>query len=74
MVCGSSILTGWYGGTDAFTAVAEGHGETALVLLRAGADYQAKDGTDAMAIDLAPDAKVRDYILRAAEEEGLNLG
>ena len=54
-------------------AIAEGHGDTALVLLKAGADADKKDGNGALAIDLAPDAKVRNYILRAAEEEGIDL-
>ena len=55
-------------------AIAEGHGDTALVLLKAGADTDKKDGNGALAIDLAPDAKIKSYILRAAEEEGIEMG
>ncbi|KAK3672326.1 putative ankyrin-repeat protein [Recurvomyces mirabilis] len=54
-------------------AISEGHGDTALVLLKAGAETDRKDGNGAFAIDLAPDAKVRSYIVRAAEEEGIEL-
>ena len=54
-------------------AIAEGHGDTALVLLKAGADTDKKDGNGALAIDLAPDAKIRNYISKAAEEEGIEL-
>ncbi|GAB7350853.1 hypothetical protein MBLNU459_g1382t2 [Dothideomycetes sp. NU459] len=54
-------------------AVAEGHGDTALVLLKAGAEPDKKDRDGVMAIDLAPDSKVKSYILRAAEEEGIDL-
>ncbi|KAH0012827.1 hypothetical protein KCU78_g9502, partial [Aureobasidium melanogenum] len=54
-------------------AIAEGHGDTAVVLLKAGAETDKKDSTGALALDLAPDAKVRDYIVRAAEEEGITL-
>ncbi|KAI4765160.1 putative proteasome regulatory particle subunit [Aureobasidium sp. EXF-3400] len=54
-------------------AVAEGHGDAAVVLLKAGAETDKKDSTGALALDLAPDAKVRDYITRAAEEEGITL-
>ncbi|KAJ9630647.1 putative ankyrin-repeat protein [Taxawa tesnikishii (nom. ined.)] len=54
-------------------AIAEGHGDTALVLLKAGAQTDKKDNSGALAIDLAPDAKVRSYILRAAEEEGIDF-
>lgn len=39
-------------------AIAEGHGDTAVVLLKAGAETDKKDNTGALAIDLAPDAKV----------------
>ncbi|KAI4726266.1 putative proteasome regulatory particle subunit [Aureobasidium sp. EXF-10728] len=54
-------------------AVAEGHGDAAVVLLKAGAETDKKDSTGALALDLAPDAKVRDYIVRAADEEGITL-
>ncbi|THY48008.1 putative proteasome regulatory particle subunit [Aureobasidium pullulans] len=54
-------------------AVAEGHGDTAVVLLKAGAETDKRDNSGALALDLAPDAKVRSYITRAAEEEGITL-
>lgn len=40
-------------------AVAEGHGDTAVVLLKAGAETDKRDNSGALALDLAPDAKVR---------------
>jgi len=54
-------------------AIAEGHGDTALVLLKAGAVTDKQDHSGAFAINLAPDARVKDYILRAAEEEGFEI-
>ena len=39
-------------------AISEGHGEAALVLLRAGAETDIRDGNDNLAIELAPDSKV----------------
>lgn len=54
-------------------AIAEGHGDAALVLLKAGADTDKKDSSGAFAIDLAPDAKIKNYILKAAEEEGIEM-
>lgn len=44
--------------TDPKPAIAEGHGDTALVLLKAGAETDKKDTSGSLAIDLAPDAKV----------------
>ena len=54
-------------------AIAEGHGDAAVVLLKAGADTDRKDTTGTLPIDLAPDPKIRSYILRAAEEEGIKV-
>lgn len=54
-------------------AIAEGHGDTAVALLKAGAEPDKKDVNGAMAIDLAPDGKVRDFVFKAAEEEGIVL-
>jgi len=54
-------------------AIAEGHGDTALVLLKAGADTDKKDHSGSFAINLAPDARVKDYVLRGAEEEGIEI-
>jgi hypothetical protein len=40
-------------------AISEGHGDTALTLLKAGAETDKKDVDGQLAIDLAPDTKVR---------------
>ncbi|KAL8739052.1 MAG: hypothetical protein Q9181_000234 [Wetmoreana brouardii] len=40
-------------------AIAEGHGDTALVLLKAGAETDKQDADGHLAIDLAPDTKVK---------------
>ena len=39
-------------------AISEGHGDTALVLLKAGAETDKRDVDGHLAIDLAPDKKV----------------
>ena len=39
-------------------AISEGHGDAALVLLKAGAETDKKDVDENLAIDLAPDTKV----------------
>lgn len=54
-------------------AIAEGHGEAAIELLKAGADSDKKDNDGALPIFLAPDPKVRNYILRRAEEDDITL-
>ena len=54
-------------------SIAEGHGDAAVVLLRAGAEFDKRDAGGKLAIDLAPDAKVRNFIVKAAEEEGIEL-
>lgn len=54
-------------------AVAEGHGDTAVALLKAGAETDKKDGDGALAFDLAPDRDVRKYIERECEREGIEL-
>jgi hypothetical protein len=43
---------------DGIIAISEGHGDTALVLLKAGAETDKKDEDGYLAIDLAPDSKV----------------
>ena len=48
-------------------------GDAALALLKAGAETDKKDAGGVFAIDRAPDAKVRSYVLRAAEEEGVEM-
>jgi hypothetical protein len=40
-------------------AISEGHGDAALYLLREGADGEKKDADGRLAIDTAPDLKVR---------------
>lgn len=40
-------------------AISEGHGDTALVLLKAGAETDKQDMDGHLALDLAPDTKVR---------------
>lgn len=40
------------------TAISEGHGDTAIVLLKAGAETDKRDVDGNLAIDLAPDKKV----------------
>ncbi|OJJ49703.1 hypothetical protein ASPZODRAFT_12824 [Penicilliopsis zonata CBS 506.65] len=54
-------------------AISEGHGDAAIFLLKAGAEADKRDAGDHLAIDLAPDAKVRKYILQTAEREGIEL-
>lgn len=44
--------------TDACIAIAEGNGDAALELLRAGAETDKKDIDGFLAIELAPDKKV----------------
>ena len=41
------------------SAISEGHGDTAMALLKAGAETDKKDVDGHLAIDLAPDSKVR---------------
>ncbi|PWY83114.1 proteasome regulatory particle subunit [Aspergillus sclerotioniger CBS 115572] len=54
-------------------AVSEGHGDAAITLLKAGAEADKRDSNGALAIDMAPDNKVRSYILQTAEREGIEL-
>ena len=44
--------------TNDGTAISEGHGDTAVVLLKAGAETDKRDVDGNLAIDLAPDKKV----------------
>ncbi|KAI0110013.1 hypothetical protein F4814DRAFT_386449 [Daldinia grandis] len=53
-------------------AVAEGH-DTAVALLKAGAEFDKRDSDGYLALDLAPDKEVRKYIERGAENEGIQL-
>ena len=45
-------------GADDGKAISEGHGDTAMVLLKAGAETDKRDVDGNLAIDLAPDKKV----------------
>jgi 26S proteasome non-ATPase regulatory subunit 10 len=54
-------------------AISEGHGDAAIQLLKAGADPEKRDSNGNLAIDLAPDSKVRKYIIQTAEREGVEL-
>jgi len=42
-------------------------------LLSQGAEWEKKDGEGRLAIELAPDAKVRGYVLQSAEREGIEI-
>lgn len=46
------------GQTPLHHAVAEGHGDTAVALLKAGAETDKKDSDGFLALELAPDAQV----------------
>ncbi|KAI9735016.1 MAG: hypothetical protein M1818_006593 [Claussenomyces sp. TS43310] len=78
------------GQTPLHHAIAEGHGDTAVALLKAGAEPDKKDVDGLLAMDLAPDPQVslrtanalfldiyveqvRKFILRSAEQEGIEL-
>lgn len=61
------------GMTPLHHAVAEGFGDAAIVLLKAGAESDRKNGEGLLAIEMAPDAKVRDYVLQNAELEGIEV-
>ncbi|TVY37716.1 Ankyrin repeat-containing protein [Lachnellula subtilissima] len=61
------------GQTPLHHAVAEGHGDTAVALLKAGAETDKKDSDGLTALELAPDAQVKKYIVQSAEREGIEL-
>ncbi|PQE25546.1 ankyrin repeat domain-containing protein [Rutstroemia sp. NJR-2017a BBW] len=61
------------GQTPLHHAVAEGHGDTAVALLKAGAETDKKDADGFLALDLAPDKQVKKYIVQMAEMEGIDL-
>lgn len=61
---------GW---TGLFHAVAEGWGDTAVEVLKAGAESGKKDREGKVALMYAPDDKVRGFILRQAELEGVEV-
>ncbi|TKA75204.1 hypothetical protein B0A49_02402 [Cryomyces minteri] len=53
--------------------IAEGHGDTVVLLLKAGAETDKRDSDGKLAIDLAPDPKIRSFIIQSAEREGIEL-
>lgn len=54
-------------------AISEGHGDVAVELMKAGAEINKQDRDGRTAMELAPDAKVKTYIINAAEREGIDL-
>jgi 26S proteasome non-ATPase regulatory subunit 10 len=58
------------GCTPLHHAIAEGHGDAALFLILEGADTSKKDSEGTLALDTAPDAKVRSFILDGARNAG----
>ena len=61
------------GMTALHQAISEGHGDVAIELLKAGAETDKRDVDDRLPIECVPDAKVRKYIIHAAEREGVDL-
>lgn len=61
---------GW---TGLFHAVAEGWGDTAVEVLKAGAESGKRDREGRVALMYAPDERVRGFILRQAELEGVEV-
>ncbi|KAG6066326.1 hypothetical protein E4U32_006248 [Claviceps aff. humidiphila group G2b] len=61
------------GYTPLHHAIAEGHGDVAVALVKYGADFSIKNAQDELPLDLAPDKEVRLYIARGAEREGVEL-
>jgi 26S proteasome non-ATPase regulatory subunit 10 len=54
-------------------AICEGHGDAAIVLLKAGADPKKEDRDGQLALSLAPDAKIREFIIQSAERDGIEI-
>lgn len=54
-------------------AISEGYGDVAVELMKQGADSGKLDRDERLAIDCAPDANVRQYVLRNAEMEGIDV-
>jgi len=61
------------GQTGLHHAVSEGHGDAAMVLLQRGAEWDKRDAWDKTALEYAPDAKTREFIVQTAEREGIDL-
>jgi len=54
-------------------AISEGHGDGAVFLLKEGAQSDKRDSEGNLAIQLAPDVKIKTFILQSAEREGIDL-
>ncbi|MCJ1236522.1 Ankyrin-2 [Varicellaria rhodocarpa] len=54
-------------------AISEGHGDSALCLLSSGVEIDKIDIDGHLAIELAPDSKIRKFIIQSAEREGIDL-
>ncbi|KAI5304698.1 hypothetical protein KEM56_006090 [Ascosphaera pollenicola] len=54
-------------------AIAEGHGDCAVMLIKEGAETDKENIDGDLAINLAPDQKVRDFIVQSAKREGVDL-
>ncbi|KAF2461003.1 proteasome regulatory particle subunit [Lineolata rhizophorae] len=54
-------------------AIAEGHGDAAMELLKAGAETEKRSSDGHLAIEMAPDQKIRSFILQSAEREGIDF-
>ncbi|KAI9766090.1 MAG: hypothetical protein M1840_006797 [Geoglossum simile] len=54
-------------------AISEGRGDTALLLLKSGAETDVRTKEGQLAIDLAPDSMIRRFILQGAEREDIEL-
>ncbi len=89
ITAGTSIITLRLQKLTLAIAISEGHGDTALLLLKSGAETDKKDVDGHLAIEIAPDKKVRalvdaqglesdkkqirDFLLQSAEYEGISL-
>ncbi|MCJ1243701.1 hypothetical protein MMC30_000898 [Trapelia coarctata] len=71
MVSGAAKL--FRSATHLKIAISEGHGDAAMVLLKAGAETDKRDVDGHLAIELAPDSKIRKYIVQSAEREGIDI-
>ena len=65
--------TDMYGMTALHHAISEGNGDVAVELLKVGAETGKEDIDGRLAIDCAPDTKIRSYIVKAAEREGIYI-
>ncbi|KAI5290863.1 hypothetical protein KEM54_000216 [Ascosphaera aggregata] len=54
-------------------AIAEGNGDCAVMLLKEGAETDKENVDGELAINLAPDQKVKDFIVQSAKREGIEL-